>query len=363
MNENLNTYGELLLRIIAHASNYGASDIHIVARSKPALRLNGEIEFLEDMDVLNAEATKGITMYIFEEILHMEFEDICEYDGAFSIQEYGRFRMNIYKTQNSYAIALRFLPLNIRDFHELGIPDSVKRLAYKSNGLVLVTGPTGSGKSTTLAALLDLINRDRNLHIITIEDPIEYVYDHNHSIITQREIGVDSLSFADALRAAMREDPDVILVGEMRDPETIQVAMTAAETGHLVFSTLHTVGASKTIDRIVDSFESGKQNQIAAQLATVLQGIVSQILIPKLDGSGRALACEVMFTTPAIRNLIREKKPHQIASVMQTSQNMDMRSLDNELIKLYRSHVISKDYAFSKAQNSEYIERSIAERR
>lgn len=361
--DNESKYKKMLYDMLAYASHWGASDLHIVVKSKPAVRINGEISFIDDMDIISGSDTEGISKFIFTNILKINFVELHEYDCAFGIQQFGRFRLNIYKTQQCYALALRFLPLGIRGFTELGIPGSVKRFAYKNNGLVLVTGPTGSGKSTTLAALLDLINHDRNLHIITIEDPIEYVYDHNNCIITQREIGIDSMSFADALRSAMREDPDVILVGEMRDPETIQIALTAAETGHLVFSTLHTVGAAKTLDRIVDSFESGKQNQIASQLATVLQGIVSQVLIPKLDGSGRALACEIMFSTPAIRNLIRERKPHQIANVMQTSKSMDMCALDNELIKLFRSHVIGREQALSKAQNIEYIESAIGERK
>lgn len=358
-----NIYSKLLYEMLVYASQYGASDLHIVKDSRPAIRNDGEIKFIDSMEILTEEDTEGIARYIFDAILKIEFTPLQEYDCAFGLKEYGRFRLNVYKTQMSYALALRFLPLSIRNFRELGIPEAVKRFAYKANGLVLVTGPTGSGKSTTLAALLDLINHDRNLHIITIEDPIEYVYDHNSCIITQREIGLDSSSFADALRAAMREDPDVILVGEMRDPETIQVALTAAETGHLVFSTLHTVGASKTIDRIVDSFETGKQNQIASQLATVLQGVVSQVLLPRLDGKGRTLACEVMFNTPAIRNLIREHKPHQIANVMQTSKSLDMRSLDNELIRLYRCHVISSEVAVSKSQNAEYVKNAIGERK
>lgn len=360
--KNLNItskYEQMLIEMLAYANHYGASDLHIVVHSKPVVRVNGEIEQIEHMEVLQAEDTLGIVQHIFEKILHVEFHPVYEYDCAFGLPDFGRFRLNIYKTQLAYALAIRFLPLSIRDFHQLGIPEAVKRFAYKNNGLVLVTGPTGSGKSTTLAALLDLINRDRNLHIITIEDPVEYLYDHKNCIITQREVGLDTKTFADALRSAMREDPDVILVGEMRDPETIQIALTAAETGHLVFSTLHTVGAAKTIDRIIDSFESGKQNQIASQLATVLQGVVSQVLLPKLDGSGRALVCEVMFNTPAIRNLIRERKPHQIINAMQTGRNMDMCILDNELIRLFRSHTISRESALSKAQNREYIENTI----
>lgn len=363
MENDKTKYKTLLYEMLKKTADIGASDLHIVVDSKPAIRVNGEIERIDEMDIISDDVAEGIAFYILHDILHEENRTIYELDCSFSITEFGRFRLNIYRSKTSYALAIRSLPLQSRNFKELGIPEVVKRFAYKSNGLVLITGPTGSGKSTTLAALLDMINRDRNCHIITIEDPIEYLYEHRSSIITQREIGTDSKSFADALRAAMREDPDVILVGEMRDPETIQVALTAAETGHLVFSTLHTVGAAKTIDRIVDSFESGKQNQIVSQLATVLTGVVSQVLIPKLDNSGRTLACEVMFNNPAIRNLIRERKPHQIANIMQAGRANDMMSLDNELIRLFRAHVINQDQALGKAQNIEYVQTSIGAER
>lgn len=354
-----NMYRNLLYEMLSQVQQLKASDLHIVTGTHPALRVNGEIILLTHLPILRREDTKGLAQYICEEILEYSLRGQLELDCAFGLPEFGRFRLNVYRSQGDYALAIRSLPLDIRSFEELGIPVSLKQLAYKTNGLVLVTGPTGSGKSTTLAAILDLINRERSLHIITIEDPIEYIYDHKKSIVTQREIGADSNSFADALRAAMREDPDVILVGEMRDAETVQIALTAAETGHLVFSTLHTLGAAKTIDRIVDNFEAERQNQIRSQLATVLQGVISQVLIPKLDNSGRVLACEIMFSTPAIRNLIREGKPHQIANVMQTNKNLDMCLLDTELIRLYRAHVISAEEAISRAQQIDSVRNAI----
>lgn len=363
MENNSNKYYKLFTDMIIYTTKVGASDLHIVVDSKPAIRLQGKIVRIEDMDVVSEYDAECIVEYIKKDLLELEHSTIYEYDGSFSIKDLGRFRINIYRTKSKYALAIRVLPIQSRELSDLGLPEVVKRFTYKKNGLVLITGPTGSGKSTTLAALLDIINFERNCHIITIEDPIEYIYDHKNSIITQREIGVDSLSFADALRAAMREDPDVILVGEMRDPETIQVALTAAETGHLVFSTLHTIGAAKTIDRIVDSFESGKQNQIVSQLATVLVGVVSQVLLPQTDNSGRVLACEVMFNNPAIRNLIRERKPHQITNVMQSGRTNDMITLDNELIRLFRSHTISQESALSIAQNSEYVKNAISRER
>lgn len=361
--KSLEKYKNMLLEMLKITNKEGASDLHIVVDCPPIIRVNGDIVRIESMALITPEDSMGICEYITRDLIETDLEHCYEMDMAFGIEELGRYRLNIYRQQNSLALAIRSLPLSIRDFKHLGIPSSVGKLAYKNNGLVLVTGPTGSGKSTTLAALLDLINRDRCCHIITIEDPVEYIYDHKNSIVTQREIGRDTESFSDALRAAMREDPDVILVGEMRDEETIQIALTAAETGHLVFSTLHTVGAAKTIDRIVDTFESGKQNQIRSQLATVLQGVISQVLIPKMDNKGRVLACEIMFNTPAIRNLIREGKPHQIANVMQTSMNLDMITLDNDLIRLFKTKTISYDQAVSKAQNPTTVINSIGERR
>lgn len=354
---------KLMTQLLEITGKLGGSDLHVIPGCKPTIRLNGEIERLDDQEYITAEISSGLASYITNEIEEFDIKKCKEYDFAFGIEGLGRYRVNIYRQRGDIAIAIRVLPLGIRDFKTLGIPESVKQFAYKNNGLVLVTGPTGSGKSTTLAALLDLVNKNRSCHIITIEDPIEYVYEHRSSIVSQREIGIDSSSFDGALRAAMREDPDVILVGEMRDAETIQIALTAAETGHLVFSTLHTVGATKTIDRIVDTFEGAKQNQIRSQLATVLQGVVSQVLVPLSDGSGRTVASEVMFNTPAIRNLIREGRPHQIVNVMQTSKDLEMHLLDDDLARLYRGHLISYDVAISKSQESRNLMNLIGERK
>src|SRR5699024_9623191 len=268
-----------------------------------------------------------------------ELREKGEIDLSFSSLGVGRFRVNVYKQLGNYGMALRIIPLTIPTMEELGVPSVVKELARVPRGLILVTGPTGSGKSTTLASIIDEINRERNCHILTLEDPIEYLHKHNKSIVSQREIGNDSLNFTNALRAALRQDPDVILVGEMRDLETIKIALTAAETGHLVISTLHTLGASKTIDRIIDVFPPHQQQQIRIQLASVIQGILSQQLLQKYDGSGRIAAFEVMLATHPIRSLIREEKVHQINTSIQTGGNCGMETMDNAILHLYNKGV------------------------
>lgn len=356
-----NDYG--LHQLLHDVLEQEASDLHIMANAKPAFRLNGDIREMSEYPVYTKEMTKGMAEYIIKEILQGDIERFYEYDCSFSYKSYGRFRLNIYKTMGSFALAFRALPRRVKTFDELNLPAQIKKFAGRTNGLVLVTGPTGSGKSTTLASLIELINQERNAHIITIEDPIEYIYENERSLVTQREVNGDTKDFANALRSALRQDPDVILVGEMRDPETIQIAMSAAETGHLVLSTLHTVGAIKTIDRIIDSFEAGKQNQICSQLSGVLAGVVSQVLMPRADGTGRVMACEIMFNTPAIRNLIRERKPHQITSIMQATNNADMLLLDNELIRLCRQRVITPDEAISRAQDQEKVKAAVNIRR
>ena len=256
-------------------------------------------------------------------------------------------------------MALRIIPLTIPSVEELGLPPVVNDLSKLARGLILVTGPTGSGKSTTLAALVDLINKEQEVHILTLEDPIEYLHKHNKSMVNQREIGLDSKSFSDSLRAALRQDPDVILVGEMRDMETISIALTAAETGHLVLSTLHTIGAAKTIDRVIDVFPPHQQQQVRVQFASVTQAIISQQLLPKADGTGRAVAFEVMVATPAIRNLIREEKIHQIDSAIQTGAKYKMQTMDNSLLDLYRKGIITKDIALMQAINQENLKKYI----
>ena len=350
---------ELLHQILQMSGEFNSSDIHLVEKAHPVFRINGMLQQCDRFPVLTRDTTKEISQYIMEELCDTQFFDQKEIDAAFSIEGLGRYRLNIYKERGSYALALRALPNVVKSMRELDLPTQLDELCDRKRGLILVTGPTGSGKSTTLAAMINEINRNKRCHIITIEDPVEYLYEHDKAIVNQREVGADSGSFADALRAAMREDPDIILVGEMRDPETIQTALTAAETGHLVFSTLHTTGAAKTVDRIIDTFESGKQNQIAQQLATVLQAVISQVLIPRADGKGRIMSCEIMKTTPAIQNLIRERKPHQIRNSIQSGVDIGMQLLDNDLIRLARLRVIDRTEAISYAQDSEYVSRNL----
>ena len=286
-------------------------------------------------------------------------EEHGEVDLSVSIKTGDRFRVNAYKQKGNYAIAIRTITSQIPTFKTLGLPDVVASFAEKHKGLVLVTGPTGSGKSTTLASLIDIINSTQERHIITLEDPIEYVHHHKKGIVNQREIGNDTDSFNAALRAALRQDPDVILVGEMRDPETVSIALTAAETGHLVFSTLHTVGSAKTIDRIVDMFPAEQQQQVRTQLSTVCEGVISQQLIKTIDGRNRVAALEVMVTTPAIRNLIRENKTYQIQNIIQTSSKIGMQSMDQELVNLFRQGKISKESVLSRCTDFEYTSRLV----
>ena len=294
------------------------------------------------------------------EILEEKYEEyleIGEYDISYSLTGVGRFRANIFKQRNSDAIAIRVIALKIPTLDELKYPSVLKDISNKQRGLILVTGPTGSGKSTTLAAMINEINSSRQGHIITLEDPIEYLHKHKSCIINQREIGKDSKSYKNALKAILREDPDVILVGEMRDLETISIAITAAETGHLVLSTLHTIGSAKTIDRIIDVFPPYQQQQVKVQLASVLQAVVSQQLIEKADGSGRTAALEVMVTTPGIQNLIREGKTHQIESAVQTGSKYGMKTMDMALADLYKRGEITSESAISYAVDRETLKR------
>lgn len=335
-----------------------ASDIHITVGVPPILRIDGKLTPL-DMEPLKPSDTKDLVYNTLSESFIQQLEKEGELDTSFSSPGIGRYRVNAYKQRGSYAMALRIIPLEIPSMESLGLPAVIKDLARLPRGLILVTGPTGSGKSTTLAAMIDLINKERNCHILTLEDPIEYLHKHNRSIVNQREIGIDSKSFANGLRAALRQDPDVILVGEMRDLETISIALTAAETGHLVLSTLHTVGSAKTIDRIIDVFPPHQQQQVRVQLSTVIQAIISQQLLPKASGDGRVAAFEVMIATPAIRNLIREEKIHQIDTAIQTGAKYKMQTMDNSLIDLYSRGVITKETALMQAVNQENIKRFI----
>ena len=321
----------------------GASDLHVTAGERPKLRIDGEITNASVEQTLGPRDTLTLAYSVLTDAQKKRFEMEDELDFSFGIQNVARFRGNVFKQRGCVSMAVRQIPFTIRPLAELGLPPAVARMAEKPRGLVLVTGPTGSGKSTTLAALIDRINRERRGHIITVEDPIEFVHRHQGCIVNQREVGTDTKSFASALKYALREDPDVILVGEMRDLETIQAALTIAETGHLAFATLHTNSAAEAINRIIDVFPSHQQSQVRAQLAFVLEGIVTQTLLPKAAGKGRALAAEVLVVTPAIRALIRDDKVHQIYSLMQGGKKFGMQTLNDALYQLYVTRQVSAD--------------------
>ncbi len=344
--------------LLIDAQNRKASDLHLTVGISPKCRIHGE---LVDMGYppLTPEDTTRIIMPIIPERLLDTFAAKGEVDFSYAIPARGRYRVNVFRQRGSLALVIRIINTTIPKPEVLGLPFSVVELTKKKRGLVLVTGPTGSGKSTTLASLLDIINSYYNCHIITLEDPIEYLHTHKKSVVNQREIGTDSQSFSNALRVVLREDPDVILVGEMRDFETIEIAITAAETGHLVFSTLHTIGAVSTIDRIIDVFPPHQQQQIRVQLASVLEGVISQQLIPTIDDKGRVAAFEVMLSTPAIRNLIREGKNHQIASFIQTNKKMGMQTMDDAIFELYLKGSISKEQALAFSQDIMTMERKM----
>lgn len=325
-----------------------ASDIHFTAGCPPYYRIDGVLTPLKG-DKLQPTDLEALLLPILDNRHRNELETNGQTDMAYAIPGVGRFRVNVYKQRGTLASAMRCLPFSIPDADSLGIPAEVQALTAKKRGLVLVTGPTGSGKSATLASLVDIMNRKYPYHIITLEDPIEYLHRHQYSMVNQREIGSDSNDYAQALRAALREDPDVILVGEMRDLETISTALTAAETGHLVLSTLHTIGADKTIDRIIDVFPPNQQ-QVRIQLASVLECIISQQLIRREDGRGRVAALEVLFANTAIRNMIRENKTYQIISTMQTGKRQGMQTMDDAIYELFLRGDISADSAVSYAQ-------------
>lgn len=335
-----------------------ASDIHITVGIPPTFRINGTLVNIGERP-LEPQDTMELTKESMSEKQFKELDEIGEIDFSYSSPGIGRFRVNAYKQRGSYGMALRVIPLTIPTMESLGLPKVISDIARLPRGLVLVTGPTGSGKSTTLASMIDQINRERACHILTLEDPLEYLHKHKKAMVNQREIGSDSASFASALRGALREDPDVILVGEMRDLETIGIAITAAETGHLVLSTLHTNGAAKTIDRVIDVFPPHQQQQIRVQLASVIQAIVSQQLLPRSDGKGRVGAYEIMIATPAIRNLIREDKIHQIDTSIQTGAKLQMQTMDSSLIDLYTRGLILKDVALTQAINPEDMKKYV----
>ena len=320
-----------------------ASDLHITAGDKPKLRIDGDITDANVDVVLNPKDTLQLAYSILTENQKKRFETEDELDFSFGIQNLARFRGNCFKQRGCVSLVIRQIPFNIRTFEELGLPNAVAKMAERPRGLVLVTGPTGSGKSTTLAALIDKINRERRGHIITVEDPIEFIHRHQSCIVNQREVGTDTKSFATALKYSLREDPDVILVGEMRDLETMQAALTIAETGHLCFATLHTNSAAEAINRMIDVFPSHQQGQVRAQLAFVLEGIVTQTLLPRAKGRGRAMAAEILVVTPAIRALVRDNKIHQINSSMQAGKKFGMQTLNDSLYQLYMSREVVLD--------------------
>ncbi|MES2524491.1 MAG: type IV pilus twitching motility protein PilT [Gemmatimonadota bacterium] len=320
-----------------------ASDLHVSAGDRPKLRVDGDIVNSSIEHVLTPRDTLQLAYSVLTENQKKRFEMEDELDFSFGIANLSRFRGNVFKQRGCVSMVIRQIPFQIRSFADLQLPPVIAGMAERPRGLVLVTGPTGSGKSTTLAAMIDKINTERRGHIITVEDPIEFIHRHRNCIINQREVGADTKSFASALKYALREDPDVILIGEMRDLETIQAALTIAETGHLVFATLHTNSAAEAINRIIDVFPSHQQSQVRAQLAFVLEGIITQVLLPKLTGRGRSMAAEILVVTPAIRALIRDDKVHQIYSSMQSGKKFGMQTLNDALYALYVSRQVSAD--------------------
>jgi twitching motility protein PilT len=346
-------FAEVLLEVVERR----ASDLHLTAGSPPMVRVRGRLTPIEGYPALTPTDTREIVYSILSNSQRQKLENNWQLDFAYSIPGHARFRVNAYFQRSAIGAAFRLIPFDIAPLESLGLPPAVAEFANKPRGLVLVTGPTGSGKSTTLASLIDVINQQREEHIMTIEDPIEFLHRHKKCIVNQRELGSDATSFGEALKAALRQDPDVILVGEMRDLETISTAITAAETGHLVFATLHTQDTPQTIDRIIDVFPSAQQGQIRAQLAVALQGIMTQMLLPTADGAGRCAAVEVLLPTPAVRNLIREAKSHQIYSVLQTGGSFGMQTMDASLSQLVRAGKITRQLAESRAHSPEELRR------
>jgi twitching motility protein PilT len=320
-----------------------ASDLHITAGERPKIRVDGDMTDSSVPDVLSPKDTLQLAYSVLTENQKKRFEQEDELDFSFGIQNLARFRGNVFKQRGCVALVIRMIPFNVRTFQDLGLPPVIAKLAERPRGLVLVTGPTGSGKSTTLAAMIDKVNKERKGHIITVEDPIEFIHRHQSCIVNQREVGTDTKSFANALKYSLREDPDVILVGEMRDLETISAALTIAETGHLAFATLHTNSAAESINRIIDVFPHNQQSQVRAQLAFVLEGVITQTLLPKAKGRGRVMACEIMVATPAIRALIRDEKIHQIYSAMQAGKKFGMQTMNDSLYQLWMNRDVSED--------------------
>ena len=338
----------------------GASDLHITTGTAPQIRVNGKIKPLK-MAALQPAETKTICYSILTEQQKRKFEEINELDFSFGVKGLARFRGNIFMQRGAVAGVFRLIPYKFLSFEELGLPQVVRRIASKANALVLVTGPTGSGKSTTLASIINLINTERHDHIVTIEDPIEYLHPHKQCVVNQREVGADTHSFKNALKYILRQDPDIVLLGELRDLETIEAALTIAETGHLCFATLHTNGAVQTINRIIDVFPTHQQQQVRTQLSFVLEGVLSQTLLPRLDGKGRVLGLEIMIPNTAIRALVRDDKIHQLYSQMQMGQEkFGMQTMNQSLFSLYHAKKISLDDAISRSPDIEELKDMIA---
>jgi twitching motility protein PilT len=342
---------DLLEQMVAR----GASDLHVTVGSEPVIRLNGHLSRLEEFSRLSPDDTQRLLYRILSTEQQKHLEINRQIDISHSIPGLARFRVNVYFQRESLGAAFRMIPAELKTLEDLGLPPQLHELATKPRGLVLVTGPTGSGKSTTLAAIIDEINRTRDDHIMTIEDPIEFLHRHKRCIVNQREIGPDATSFAEALRGALRQDPDVILLGEMRDLETIATALTAAETGHLVFATLHTQDAPSTVDRLIDVFPGAQQEQIRVQIASTIQGIVTQTLLPTVDGNRRVAAVEILTPDDAVRNLIRTGKVEQIYSVMQTGSNKGMQTLEQALVDLVTRGVVTKELALARSSRPEQL--------
>jgi twitching motility protein PilT len=336
-----------------------ASDLHLTAGAPPTIRLHGDLIRLVDYPILSPRALQGMIYAILPQKMRERLEGELELDMSYALPGKARFRVNVYYQRDSIGAAFRLIPYEIKSVESLGLPSVVSDLARYPRGFVVVTGPTGSGKSTSLAGMVDIVNRERSAHIMTVEDPIEFLHKHQQCIVNQREVGSDTHSFAQALKHVLRQDPDVILVGEMRDLETISTAITAAETGHLVFATLHTQDAPQTIDRIIDVFPPHQQQQVRVQLATTLQGIVTQQLLQTADGRSRAVACEVLICTPAVRNLIREGKVHQIYSIMQAGGRFGMQTMDQALANLVKEGKISQQLAYERSHDPEELNRLI----
>ncbi len=342
--------------VLTKVSELGVSDLHITPGSPPAVRDRGKLRPL-DYPKLTTQQTRELAYSILTDDQQKRLENERQVDLSYSVRGMGRFRVNVFFQRASVGMALRLIPSTMPRLDDLGLPPTITAMTEKPRGFVLVTGPTGSGKSTTLAAMIDRINETRHEHIMTVEDPIEFLHSHKNCVVNQREIGSDAQSFGLALKAALRQDPDVILVGEMRDLETIATALTAAETGHLVFATLHTQDTAQTVDRIVDVFPPAQQQQVRVQLSVSLQGIVTQQLLPTVDGKGRVVATEILVPTPAIRNLIRDGKTHQIYSALQTGGSHGMQTMDAALADLVRKNKISRDLAEARSSSPEELRR------